>query len=435
QSLAAAVFGVGVPHLDALEASFRGDPQEVTVAYAAARDLVNHLRYRDGDGADLRQLLGQVRMGRSFDGAVLSAYGATLEELEAEWRGGLSGRFSWFPMVSSGGMPFFVLAPLFGIAFFRRRRQIRERERSDIKLSPNGKPCAVNNPVEAWTIIENAHEPLIDKALFDRVQARLAARMRSNPGVGYRTHTKTNGDVYVLSGLLYCNHCGRRMTGMTARKDTKGKETRHRRYICPTYVRCGRNNPNGCGNHVVEQDLLVKLLKRKLRGSVFSDASLKALRENLEALVERRREGGGQSVEAVRRRIAELGREIDQASENFLRAPSKLLDLIAEKLTALKRQKENAEQELRAMEIANSPMDAASEMDDAIAQLERLGAALDDVDVSRQRAVLQSLIERIELRFDRLPSGKGFKYPLLSGVIHVRTVSGGPLYCASRGGR
>lgn len=138
QSLAAAVFGVGVPHLDALEASFRGDPQEVTVAYAAARDLVNHLRYRDGDGADLRQLLGQVRMGRSFDGAVLSAYGATLEELEAEWRGGLSGRFSWFPMVSSGGMPFFVLAPLFGVAFFRRRRQIRDGwarlEREDARL-------------------------------------------------------------------------------------------------------------------------------------------------------------------------------------------------------------------------------------------------------------------------------------------------------------
>ena len=125
QSLAAAVFGVGVPRLDALEDSFRGDPQQVTVAYAAARDLVNHIRFRDASGADLRQLLGQLRLGRSFEGAVLSAYGVTLEELEAEWRSGLTGRFSWFPMISSGGMPFFVLGPLFVVAFIRRRRQIR----------------------------------------------------------------------------------------------------------------------------------------------------------------------------------------------------------------------------------------------------------------------------------------------------------------------
>jgi hypothetical protein len=126
QSLAAAVFGVGVPRLDGLESSFRGDPQQVTVAYAAARDLVNHMRYRSGgDGSELRQLLAQLGRGRGFDAAVLSSFGVTMEELEVEWRGGLSGRFSWFPMVSSGGMPFFVLGPLVGVAFVRRRRQIR----------------------------------------------------------------------------------------------------------------------------------------------------------------------------------------------------------------------------------------------------------------------------------------------------------------------
>ncbi|MCB9569761.1 MAG: hypothetical protein H6710_21505 [Myxococcales bacterium] len=139
QTLAAAIFGVGVPRLDALEANFRGDPQEVTVAYAAARDLVNHLRYRDGSGVDLRQLLTELRLGHSFDSSVIRAYGVTLGELEVEWRTGLRGRFSWFPMVGSGGLPFFVLMPLVGYAFFRKRRQIKagwdrlEREESDAR--------------------------------------------------------------------------------------------------------------------------------------------------------------------------------------------------------------------------------------------------------------------------------------------------------------
>ena len=126
QTLAAAIFGVGVPPIDELEASFRGDPQEVTVAYAAARDLVNHLRYRDADGRDLRQLFTELSLGYSFDAAVLRAYGVTLGELEGEWRTGLRGRFSWFPMVGSGELPFFLIMPLVAYAWIRHRRRLRD---------------------------------------------------------------------------------------------------------------------------------------------------------------------------------------------------------------------------------------------------------------------------------------------------------------------
>ncbi len=125
QTLAAAVFGVGVPPLDELERSFRGDPQEVTIAYAAARDLANHLRYRDADGSDLRQLFAELRRGLNFDAAVLRSYGVTLAELEVEWRTGLRGRFSWFPMVGSGELPFFLVMPLVTYAYFRRRSQLK----------------------------------------------------------------------------------------------------------------------------------------------------------------------------------------------------------------------------------------------------------------------------------------------------------------------
>ena len=312
--------------------------------------------------------------------------------------------------------------------------QIRERDRSEVKLSPNGQPCAKNNPAEAWIVVENAHEPLIDKQLFERVQARLTQRRRSNVGVGYRTHTKANHDIYVLSGLVFCDHCGRRMHGVSKKRRTNGEASQRARYMCPTFNRCGLNNPTNCGCHFVEQDGLVRLLKNKLKCEVLSNDSLKKVRKNLRALLERRRGGGGQSVDALRRRIGELGREIDHASENFLRAPSELLDLIAEKLTTLKRQKETAEQELRAMAIANSPTDVAREVDDAIAQLERLGESLDDLDVSRQRAVFQALVDRIDLRFDRKPRGKRFKYPLISGEIHVRTASDGLLSSANHSG-
>ena len=114
-----------MPPLEELERDFRGDPQEVTIAYAAARDLANHLRYRDADGSDLRQLFTELRQGHGFDAAVVRSYGVTLGDLEVEWRTGLRGRFSWFPMGGSGELPFFLVMPLVTYAYFRRRIQLK----------------------------------------------------------------------------------------------------------------------------------------------------------------------------------------------------------------------------------------------------------------------------------------------------------------------
>jgi hypothetical protein len=127
QTLAGAVYGAGVPALGELEGNFRSiDPIAVTVSYAAARDFVNYVRYRDDDGSDLRQVMTELRRGVQFDAAWIKAYGRSLTELDGEWRSGLTGRFAWFPVVSSGGLPLAALSPLMVIAAVRRRRQLRE---------------------------------------------------------------------------------------------------------------------------------------------------------------------------------------------------------------------------------------------------------------------------------------------------------------------
>jgi hypothetical protein len=126
QTLAAAVFGPGVPDLERLEQGFHGsDGPQVAVAYAAARDLVEHLRGYDATGMRLRQVLTELRAGRRFEVAFIRAYGVSLEELVAEWRRGLPGRFIWYPLAASGGLPFILVAPLVAIAWLRRRRKVR----------------------------------------------------------------------------------------------------------------------------------------------------------------------------------------------------------------------------------------------------------------------------------------------------------------------
>ncbi|WAS97068.1 hypothetical protein [Nannocystis punicea] len=126
QTLAGAIFGAGVPHLEQLEQNFRStDAITVTVSYAAARDFVNFLRWRDEDGSDLRQALAQVKQGKNFEAAFVNGFGRTLAELDSEWRTGLTGRFMWFPIVSGDGLPMALAFPLVFIAAVRRRRHLR----------------------------------------------------------------------------------------------------------------------------------------------------------------------------------------------------------------------------------------------------------------------------------------------------------------------
>ncbi len=124
QTLASAVFGPGVPELDRLEDNFYGqDGPAASVAYAAARDLVSFLRnYDEGKGLALRQVLTEIEGGHNFEIAFIRAYGKGLEELVGQWRSELPGRFIWYPLLASGGLPLALVAPFILVAWFRRRR-------------------------------------------------------------------------------------------------------------------------------------------------------------------------------------------------------------------------------------------------------------------------------------------------------------------------
>jgi hypothetical protein len=130
EALAGAVFGVGVPDIDRLETYFHGDARQANVAYAAARDFVTWLRYYDAghgrEGAEFRQLLSQLHGGREFQQAFVDAYGVNLAELDSSWRAGLLGRFMWFPLLGSGGLPFLLVGPIVVIAWIRRRRRLAD---------------------------------------------------------------------------------------------------------------------------------------------------------------------------------------------------------------------------------------------------------------------------------------------------------------------
>jgi site-specific DNA recombinase len=113
-----------------------------------------------------------------------------------------------------------------------------------------GKPKAGrHNDPKDW-VFPPAGEALIDKTLWDAVQARLTS---TEPMV----KRGVRDDRLWLSGLLVCGKCRKPMTGWS-----QGGP----HYACTTYRKFGKENPTGCRLHRVRHDTVVHQVKRYLKG-------------------------------------------------------------------------------------------------------------------------------------------------------------------------
>jgi site-specific DNA recombinase len=98
-------------------------------------------------------------------------------------------------------------------------------------------------PASEWDVLEAPELSIVDRDLFDRVQARIEQRatvfLRSQGGrlIG-RPRGGDDAAVYLLSSLLICSRCGATLVGVTGSRQRPG-------YRCSSYHRRG---VKVCGN-------------------------------------------------------------------------------------------------------------------------------------------------------------------------------------------
>mgnify|MGYP003186093775 FL=1 len=101
-----------------------------------------------------------------------------------------------------------------------------------------------------WIRVENAHESLIDRVLFDIVQNLMGRDTRTSPN---------ETQVFPLSGLVYCGDCGHPMVRKISRYTKKEKADTAQAYgyfLCSE--KCGKG---GCSWHrISENDLMGAVL-------------------------------------------------------------------------------------------------------------------------------------------------------------------------------
>ncbi|MBM6977870.1 recombinase family protein, partial [Intestinimonas butyriciproducens] len=98
-----------------------------------------------------------------------------------------------------------------------------------------------------WIVVEQRHEPIIDRRSFDLVQSKLQSRQRP----------RQNGETSLFAGLIKCGECGKSLTIRT----THAKHPQQI-YACKTYGAFGKNH---CTQHRVEYGTLYRLVLNKIR--------------------------------------------------------------------------------------------------------------------------------------------------------------------------
>src|SRR5690606_15358442 len=123
--------------------------------------------------------------------------------------------------------------------------------------------CAEYAPI----IVRDNHEPLIDKATFDAVQAKLKERSIVRGGPNRK---------YMLSGILRCGHCGGLLVGSAG---SPGRSKLNRAY---TYYKCRRARNSGtCKNYAVRIDVIESEMIACFRSVWRTDEGERALRKAL----------------------------------------------------------------------------------------------------------------------------------------------------------
>ena len=120
---------------------------------------------------------------------------------------------------------------------------------------PDGRKRYIDNPMDQWRIYKNAHEPIVTKDLFEKVQKRMAKIAKKYKKI---SHAKAEHSNYLLTGLINCAVCEGNFT-VQSTKAKAGEPPRYWHYVCSYRRNRGTSvcsNSNRINMHVLDKAVL-----------------------------------------------------------------------------------------------------------------------------------------------------------------------------------
>ena len=248
-----------------------------------------------------------------------------------------------------------------------------------VKISYKSKKC-LKQDRDNWVVVENTHEPLIDRETFQKV------RMLVNS----RRHTRSRTYDFLLKGMIFCHECGYPLAVLN-RRNAAGEERLF--FVCRTYQRFTKAGVCTC--HSIKEQTVTEAVLEKVREVCEAYLTPKKLQPLALAAVEEAKKAKAQVDEAqlLRSRIDNLTANLDKMYMD--RLSGLLAEADFERIYQRSKQERTAlEEKLKELEAQKaSPVSADDRARKLVQQF--LASAY------TSRELLVSLVERIELSEDK----------------------------------
>jgi hypothetical protein len=169
----------------------------------------------------------------------------------------------------------------------------------------------LSRPKDEWVRVENVHEPLIERELWDRCQAITEKRYIRRP--------KKDGTSSIFSGLLVCADCGMKMRSTTQRMTRKnGSLYEHTNFKCSTYNNGGQA---ACAPHTINEKTLHELVAEQIRAhALMVQCDERRIIENIvsarDSEIAASKKACDSDLKHCRKRLTMLGKLIDSLYED-----------------------------------------------------------------------------------------------------------------------
>ena len=237
-----------------------------------------------------------------------------------------------------------------------------------------------------------------------------------------RTTPKPNGGRALLTGLLYCGHCGKRMHAAEIPRKRGGKPVRDLIYACSTY---NENGKHACHRNPIHEVAVLEFLVGRIQETLLAPANA----ERLTAAVKRHSKvkesdakGFAAELRQLRARRAKLDLEIKAAMAELRRTPDDLYADACQAVRELRDERAKVEIALESLQKPSIAMaaDTDARIKKALTDLQQLSKRLTDVDPSVAREALARTCERIDLWFEHVEYKTITRSVFQRGVVTFR---------------
>ena len=248
-----------------------------------------------------------------------------------------------------------------------------------VKISYKSKKC-LRQPRENWVIVEDTHEPLIDKETFQKVRMLVESRK----------HTRSRTYDFLLKGLIFCHECGYPLATIN-RPPVSGEDRLF--FVCRTYQRFTKAGVCTC--HSIKEQVVTEAVLAKVRETCLAYLNPDELLPIAKKAVE-----DAQKTDSTEAEIQSLQNKIDTMTAHL---DKMYMDRLAGILSDsdfqriyLKVKADRGQQEEKLKTLQEQQQTPIKAEDKAKRLVQRF---LDTADTNRE--LLVSLIERIELSEDK----------------------------------